>query len=330
MQTTAELLMCAPRHFAVDYTINPWMAQGLGQVHGARASRQWRAVHKLLSRQARVHEIKPARGLPDLVFTANGGLVLGDLAVPARFRHAERQGEEALFARWFKSQGFGLAELPAGLCFEGAGDALFECDTRRLWMGFGPRSEERAAPALHRLLGVDVEPLQLIDPRFYHLDTCFCPLPRGGLLWFPAAFEAGARLKIEAAFPAERRIAVVESEAARFACNAVVLGDTVIGDGIGDATEARLAHLGFDVERVQLDEFQKSGGSAKCLTLRLDVPAGRGPLAVRSAARKADPLAIRPAKAAPAQASRKPASARSQSRTPSAAKRPLAKQAVSR
>jgi N-dimethylarginine dimethylaminohydrolase len=329
MAKTAQLLMCAPRHFAVDYAINPWMAQALGQVEASRAQRQWRALKSVLSREAEVRELAPARDRPDLVFTANAGLVLGDVVVPARFRHAERQGEEALFARWFKSHGFRLAELPDGLCFEGAGDALFECETRRLWMGFGPRSEERAAPALHRLLGVDVEPLQLVDPRFYHLDTCFCPLPRGGLLWFPAAFEAGARLKIEAAFPADRRIAVVESEAARFACNAVVLGETVIGDGIGDATEARLAHLGFDVERVQLDEFQKSGGSAKCLTLRLDVPNGQGPARAARGSRVAaqSTSAQRPTSA---QAPRHAPVSRSQSRTPSAATRPLAKQAVSR
>lgn len=323
MPKSAQLLMCAPRHFAVDYAINPWMAQALGQVQQARAQRQWKSLRTALAREAEVRELTPARDLPDLVFTANAGLVLGDVAVPAHFRHTERQGEEALFARWFKSAGFRLAELPAGLCFEGAGDALFECETRRLWMGFGQRSEARAAAALHRLLGVDVEPLQLVDPRFYHLDTCFCPLPRGGLLWFPAAFELGARLKIEAAFPADRRIAVVESEAARFACNAIVLGDTVFGDGIGDATEARLTHLGFDVERVQLDEFQKSGGSAKCLTLRLDVPDGQG---------VAGDVRIRrvPAKPAAAQPSRRAPASRSQARTPSAAMRPLAKQAVSR
>jgi len=330
MPSSAELLMCAPRHYAVDYTINPWMTQGLGQVQGARAARQWRALHKALSRHARLHELTPAPGLPDLVFTANAGLVLGAAAVPSRFRHIERQGEEAVFARWFKRQGFRLAELPAGVCFEGAGDALFECETRRLWMGFGQRTEGRAAAALQRLLGVTAEPLQLIDPRFYHLDTCFCPLPRGGLLWFPAAFELGARLKIEAAFPADRRIAVVESEAARFACNAVVLGDTVIADGIGDATEARLAHLGFDVERVQLDEFQKSGGSAKCLTLRLDVAASSRPACTRTAERAAVEPRARAQKSEPAQQSRRATPSRNQSRAPSAATRPLAKQAVRR
>lgn len=307
MRSQPQLLMCDPRHFEVRYCINPWMQAGLGRVDPARARRQWQALHRALSRHAEVSLLPAAPDLADQVFTANSALIHGRCAVPARFRHGERQPEQALAERWLRSAGFELQVPPAGLHFEGAGDALFECETTRLWLGTGPRSDARIAPWLAGTLGIEVEPLRLIDPRFYHLDTCFCPLPRGGLLWFPPAFDEESRLRIAAAFPAERRVAVVESEAARFACNVVCLDDTVFGDGLGDATEARLAHLGLDVVRVQLDEFQESGGSAKCLTLRLDVPTGAGPVATRRQGRAA-----------------------SQSSAPPAARTPLAKQAVSR
>ncbi len=307
MSVQPQLLMCDPRHFEVSYSINPWMRPGMEWVDTARARRQWQGLRRVLAASAEVRVLTPHAGLPDLVFTANAALIWGKHAVAARFRYAERQSEQPHYEAWLRAAGFKLLCPPEGLHFEGAGDALFECDAPRLWLGSGPRSDARLAPWLAQTLNVEVQPLQLVDPRFYHLDTCFCPLPRGGLLWFPAAFDEESRLRIAAAFPAERRIAVVESEAARFACNAVCVDDTVFGDGIGDATEARLAHLGLDVVRVQLDEFQKSGGSAKCLTLRLDMPAGGAARALRPQARAA-----------------------SQSSAASAAQTPLAKQAVSR
>lgn len=307
MSALPQLLMCDPRHYAVRYAINPWMRASLGQVDPARARRQWLSLRRALTAEAEVQVMSPQAELPDLVFTANAALLWGRRAVPARFRYPERQGEQSHNEAWLRGAGFQVIAPPAGLCFEGAGDALFECDTPRLWLGTGPRSDPGMGSWLAQTLAVEVQPLRLVDPRLYHLDTCFCPLPRGGLLWFPSAFDEESRLRIAAAFPAERRVAVVESEAARFACNAVCVGDTVFGDGIGDATEARLSHLGLDVVRVQLDEFQKSGGSAKCLTLRLDVPAASGPRAGRTQVRAAN-----------------------QSSTPSAAHRPLAKQALSR
>jgi N-dimethylarginine dimethylaminohydrolase len=308
---SAQILLCPPRYFDLSYVINPWMQANFGAVDPARAARQWRALRRSLADLAELHELPAIAGLPDYVFTANAGLVFGKVFVPSRFRHAERQGESEFSRAWFREQGFEIQTLPPKLIFEGAGDALFESDTTRLWMGYGPRSEAAAAPALARLLGIEVEPLQLVDPRFYHLDTCFCPLPRGGLLYFPAAFDAESRLRIQAAFPADRRIAVVEAEALRFACNAICVDNTVVADGIADATEARLGHLGLDVLRVELDEFQKSGGSAKCLTLRLDVPS-RNVLHGQARPRAAQPRAA------------------SQAKAPSAAQRPLAKQAVSR
>ncbi|MFT3762744.1 MAG: arginine deiminase-related protein [Pseudoxanthomonas sp.] len=273
MPVAHRLLMCPPTHFAVDYEINPWMRGQLHQADRGRAQAQWDALAAIVGRLAAVETVAPATGLPDMPFAANAGLVLEDAFVPSRFRHAERQGEEALFTAWFTERGYRIVPLPAGIDFEGAGDALFDRGLPRLlWMGHGHRSDAEAAPALARLLDVEVVPLRLVDPRFYHLDTCFCPLRGGWLLYFPEAFDDAARARIEARVPAAKRIVVGEEDALAFACNAVNLGDAVILNRAGDALKSALSAAGFEAVETPLDEFLKAGGSAKCLTLRLDEP----------------------------------------------------------
>ena len=111
-------------------------------------------------------------------------------------------------------------------------------------------------------------PLELVDPRFYHLDTCFCPVAPGQAIYFPPAFDSYGRKVLASQIP--KLIAVDESEAIRFGCNAVVVGGTVIHNSGCDHLAADLAQLGFKTIAVELDEFLKAGGSAKCLTLRLD------------------------------------------------------------
>lgn len=266
-----RVLMCPPTHFAVDYEINPWMAGRRGSADTGRAARQWQALHALVADAATVELIDPVAGLPDMVFTANAGLIHRGRAVPSRFRHAERAGEEPHFARWFAERAFDVA--PLDVAFEGAGDALFDRAAARLWFGHGHRSDLRAAAALQALLDdVEVVPLRLTDPRFYHLDTCLCPLSGGHLMYFPAAFDAAANAAIEARVPAALRIAVDEADAMAFACNAVNLGDTVIVNRASDALAGQLARNGYRLRATPLDEFLKAGGSAKCLTLRLDEP----------------------------------------------------------
>jgi N-dimethylarginine dimethylaminohydrolase len=266
-----RLLMCAPRHFAVDYVINPWME---GNVHAAnreRAQAQWNAlVAAAEGAGARVECIPAAPGLPDMVFSANAGLVLGDRFVPSRFRHAERRGEEALFTAWCRQAGLRIRDLPEQVYFEGAGDALLDRGARRLWMGHGHRSDLAAAHELTDLLDIEVVPLRLVDARFYHLDTCFCPLRDGYLLYYPAAFDADARQAIVQHIPASRRIAVGEADALAFACNAVDLDDTLLLNRASPDLCAALAAIGYRVVQTPLDEFLKAGGAAKCLTLRLD------------------------------------------------------------
>ena len=262
--------MCPPDFYQVDYVINVWMEGNVDRSSHERAAEQWRGLEAVLRERAEVELVPPARGWPDLVFTANAGLVLGDKVVLSRFFHPERQGEEPVFKAWFERAGFTVYEMPEDLPFEGAGDALFDREGRWLWAGYGPRTELDSHPLLARWLGVEVLSLRLIDKRFYHLDTCLCPLAGGFLLYYPDAFDAYSNRLIERRVPAARRIAVAEPDAVNFVCNAVNVGQTLIINKASAELRDRLATAGFEVVETPLTEFMKAGGAAKCLTLRLD------------------------------------------------------------
>ncbi len=267
-----RILMCAPSHYDVDYVINPWMEGNLHRSSKALAMDQWQGLCALLQQRGRVELIEPQPGLPDLVFTANAAVVVENTAVLARFFHPERQGEEPWFGRWLESRGFQVVQLPQDLPFEGAGDALLDRGGGWLWAGYGFRSELAAHPLLARSLGVEVLSLRLIDERFYHLDTCFCPLSDGTLLYYPPAFDFYSNRLIESRLPAAKRLAVGEADALAFACNAVNLGDAVLLNQASASLRQQLEARGFTVLETPLGEFLKAGGAAKCLTLRLDEP----------------------------------------------------------
>ena len=264
--------MCAPDFYDVDYVINPWMEGNIHRSSQAKAQAQWQQLYEMLRELATVDLIPPQPGLPDMVFTANAGLVLGNKVVLSRFLHKERQGEEPHFKAWFAQEGFELFELPPELPFEGAGDALLDREGRWLWAGYGFRSELDSHPLLAQWLDIEVLSLHLIDSRFYHLDTCFCPLTGGYLLYYPDAFDAYSNRLIELRVPAAKRIPIGESDALNFACNAVNVGQTVIMNKASESLRQRLTSLGFVVRETPLTEFLKAGGAAKCLTLRITEP----------------------------------------------------------
>lgn len=269
---TDRFLMCAPDHFEVAYVINPWMAGNLAHGRNEVALRQWEALARVIGEVARVEHIAHASGVPDMVFTANAGLVLGQQVVLSRFRHVERQGEEAHFAGWFAAQGFEVLRLPPDLPFEGAGDALLDRGATLLWLGHGHRSDAACTPLLAERLQIEVQPLRLVDPRFYHLDTCFCPLAGGHLMYYPAAFDAASQARIAARVPARRRIVVGTQDALDFACNAVNCGPNIFLNRASPALAEALRARGFAPQQTALGEFMKAGGSAKCLTLKLNEP----------------------------------------------------------
>jgi N-dimethylarginine dimethylaminohydrolase len=258
--------MCPPDYYGIEYEINPWMDRRR-QVDHQRAVRQWSELRRLLEAHGTIVScLASVRGLPDLVFTANAALIYRDVAVPARFRHSQRQQEEAYAQAWLTAHGFQLLPIECDAHFEGAGDALFCGET--LWAGYRIRSDIRGHQEVGRLLGCEVIPVELIDPRYYHLDTCFCPLAPGAAIYYPPAFDSYGLATLRGHI--DDLIPVDDDEARQFACNAVVLGTTVITNCGCPRLHEQLHERGFATEQCPLGEFVKAGGSAKCLTLRLD------------------------------------------------------------
>ena len=271
-----HLLMSPPNFFNIEYEINPWMDRHRRADPDA-AWDQWLDLFYTLvdTLEARVELVPPVAGSPDLVFTANAGLVLGDDVILSRFRHAERQGEEMHDLRWFQKAEFNIVALPENNAFEGEGDAFAVDD--RILVGYGFRTSARAPRALERATKREVLSVKMVDPRFYHLDTCLAPLGDGRALWYPDAFTPVAQSTLRRVFT--DLIEVPRDEALRFVCNAVVIGDNVITSAHCPVTTAALEERGFTVHAVDLSQFMRAGGSAKCLVLYLDRPvAARKPI----------------------------------------------------
>lgn len=275
--TKPRVLMCRPTHFGVRYVINPWMRGHVGRADNAKAIDQWQRLHDTLVGLADVEVIEPGdagRDLPDMVFCANAGLLLGDTFVPSAFRVPERSGEVPLFQQWFAEQGYEINSLPGDLAFEGEGDALFHPGRPLLWAGYGVRSGIEAHPDLTDHFNVEVVSLRLVDQRFYHLDTCFYPLPDGRVVYFASAFDEPSRQEIERRIIPENRIEVSEDDALRFTCNAVRLGDTIVTNHASDDLQRRLGAWGYNVVTCPVDEFMLAGGACKCMTLLLQQDLG--------------------------------------------------------
>ena len=113
---------------------------------------------------------------------------------------------------------------------------------------------------------------RLVAPRFYHIDTCLCPLDGGYLLYHPPAFDDASRAEIERRVPPAKRIPASIENAGHFACNAVSVGKRIFMNRTGAMLVAALEERGFSVSQLDLSEFLKAGGSAKCLTLKLTEP----------------------------------------------------------
>ena len=277
---TPLILMTDPEWFDVSYEINPWMRPGVWGADTARHARAARAAFESLVRAlkgagAAVEIIDGACGLPDMVFTANSAVVLDGRALVGRFRPSERRGEEARYLAAFKvlkARGLldDVAQIPAGVFQEGAGDAIWDTTRGWFWTGFGQRSDRAASDVIADFFGREVIPLELASPRFYHLDTCFCPLSGGEVIYYPAAFTPAALGAIRDRIPAQQLIEAGEQAADALCVNAVSIGDTVVMAKAPPALREALEGRGYRVVEVDLSPFILSGGAAFCLTLRLD------------------------------------------------------------
>jgi N-dimethylarginine dimethylaminohydrolase len=274
---TKQIIMTSPTSFGVQYEINLWMKDNTGRVDQVKAVQQWSELRNTLtSIGADVLVIpQPPENCPDAVFTANAGLIYKDNFIPSRFHHDERAVEEPFFINWmmnyFKVEFQHFHGTREQISFEGAGDALFDLN-QNLWMGFGFRTTLNYKYMLDLFFentDVIVRPLQLVDSRFYHLDTCFCTLDTGEVLWFPNAFSGHSQYVIEEMFK-EKLITVSEEDAVRFACNAVSVDEHIVLPEISSHLREHLISRGYQVYELNMSEFMKSGGACKCLTLQIN------------------------------------------------------------
>ncbi|QYG92028.1 amidinotransferase [Iamia sp. SCSIO 61187] len=269
-----RFLMCPPTHFGVLYEINPWMHAEVA-VDLERARTQWDGlVAALREAGAEVEVIEQDAEVPDLVFTANAGIVSGETFVPAHFRHPERQPETERFATWFADRGATVERLPDDLSHEGAGDALpFGADTGPgapvLLSGYRFRSDAAATTPLSVLTGAVVRPIELVDERLYHIDITFCPLDDRHALCAPLGWDRYGTAVVESLVP--EPLWLTDDEALAFTANSVVVGTTVLMPHVPPRVGRQLEAWGFDPVAVDVGEFLKAGGACRCLTLALDV-----------------------------------------------------------
>lgn len=259
------ILMCRPTYFDIEYEINPWMHCD-NRVRPETAAAQWQALHDIYTLRLgwKVELIDPAEHLPDLVFTANGGLVIdGKVALPC-FRQPERQRETPLFEAWFRRQGF-VDFISPTHDFEGEGDALLWNDV--LFAGYPWRSDKLAHATLARYFGLEVVPLQLTDARFYHLDTVFTCVDRQTVALYPKAFTPESLQRVREIVP--RVIEATDADAMGYGLNALSDGQHVVLSDRATDLIAAYRRLGLEVWPTPIGEFQKSGGGVKCLSLEL-------------------------------------------------------------
>ena len=271
-------LMCPPEHFEVSYAINPWMDPAV-PVDRDRAWRQWDELRRTYLQLGHEVETIPAvAGLPDMVFAANGGLVVDGVAVGARFRHPERAAEADAYLAWLRTAGYPTAAAPEHTN-EGEGDLLVVGETILAGTGF------RTSPEAHRevaaLTGREVVTLRLVDPRYYHLDTALCALDDETVAYLPSAFDAPSRAVLRERYP--DAILADPADAAVLGLNAVSDGRHVVLPVEASGFAAQLEARGFTAVPVELDELRKAGGGPKCATMELR-PAADAELAEEGAA----------------------------------------------
>ena len=275
-----RILMCRPDHFGVLYEIDPWMHAQEWQ-HDERtladqSHREWDGLRETLSFLGAKHQLVPAvAGVPDLVFTANAAIVLDRKALLARFRYPQRREEEGHYKAAFRALqakviSIPFIPLPEGITHEGAGDCVFDRTRNLFWMGYGPRSDIAARRAIEDTFDVEALPLKLADPRFYHMDTALSALPNGEVMYVPGAFTPEGRALIADRVPAGAADQARHGRRLRL-CRQYRLYRQQSGHaGMRPGSCGPTRKRGYKVVTVPLGSFQRSGGAAFCLTLRLD------------------------------------------------------------
>ena len=259
-----KVLLCPPKYFTVKYEINPWMDIA-NKVDQQKVNEEYQELKKTyFDLGLEVLEIEQDKNLPDMVYAANFGFPENNIFIKANFKFDERKKEAELAKKYFIQLGFTVKELPANIDWEGQGDLLKIGN--KYFIGWGERSDLEAKKYLTEFLNSEIIDLKLIDPYYYHIDTCFLPLDAQTVAINPHAFEQTDLEKIAKYFKTVIKVSKEDSQL--LACNAVVIDRTiVIGKGISKSLKADFMKAGFTTKEVAMDEYRKGGGSVKCLTL---------------------------------------------------------------
>ena len=256
-------VMTPPQFFAVDYAINPWMDTAT-PVDAAVAVAQWQKLRDTYLRLGHVVDlVDPVPGLPDMVYAANGGLIVNGTAVVARFKYPQRQHESVAYADWMRSRGYDPVQTHH--VNEGQGDLLPVGE--KILAGTGFRTDPRAHAEIAEIFGRPVVSLELVDPRFYHLDTALSVLDDTTIAYYPPAFTECSRAQLETLFPGA--IVVESADAYAFGLNAVSDGRHVVHPRAAVGFAEQLSQAGFEPLGVEMSELLKGGGSVKCCTLEV-------------------------------------------------------------
>lgn len=261
-----ERMMCPPTYFQIEYAINPWMDIDV-KVDPDRADEQWHTlVDTLQDMGDTIHVIPAEPGWPDMTFSGDVGLVYGQTFVPSRFRHPERAGEVAPYLPWFEQSGFAISPMPDGVIFEGLGDVVFH--EGAVIVGHGYRSDEGALDHLATIIP-DLRVLatvKMVDQHYFHLAMALGFIDERTVVCYEPAFTPESLQAIHAAIP--RVISVGDVDADNyFACNNIVIDDTVLLDNATPRLRADLKAAGYQVRTIDMSEFKKSGGSLRCCVL---------------------------------------------------------------
>lgn len=258
-----HFVMIRPAHFTVEYVINPWMDIST-PVDAARAVGQWEALRQTyLDLGHAVDEVHPLPGLPDMVYAANGAMAVNGRAVVARFAHAERAGEAPAHAAWLLDRGF--VSVQTRHTNEGQGDLLLIGST--ILAGYGFRTDRRAHQEVADHLQMPLVSLELVDPRFYHLDTALAVLDDTTIAYYPPAFADHSLATLRRMYP--NAIEVGSADAYALGLNVVSDGLNVVMPAAAAGFAEQLRQNGFRPVGVDLSELLKGGGSVKCCTLEV-------------------------------------------------------------
>lgn len=256
--------MCPPDYYDIEYEINPWM-HVTNKVDKQKVStiyNQLKALYESLG--VDVYEIGAVKGLPDMVYTANLGQVVGEKFIVANFKYEERRKEADFASAYFKKKfGYETIKLPDDIFFEGQGDLL--SDGKRFFIGWGKRTDKRAKSYLEKYLGADIMDFELVNPYFYHLDTALAPISPEIVVYNPQSFTADGIKKIHKNF--KNCIETNDIDSKVIACNMVIVGNNIVhGAGISHSLSENLGNLGYSLHSIDTREYIKGGGSVKCVS----------------------------------------------------------------